>query len=115
METQNNLPSPTAIKRFVRDTARGIKNDFITAEESLDDFLDLDPQSSPQEAGESIQITIRKNEKAKERLVTLAGFIQKLRKAEELKTIETQEEVAAAFAKLKSSLESPDSTAGMLS
>ena len=115
MSDQASLPSPTAIRRFIRDTARSVQNDFTTANESLDDFLALDPQTSPQEAGESIQISIRKAEKSKERLTNLIGFVQKRKTAEIEKGRETQQDVADAFAKLKASLESPDSTEGMLS
>lgn len=115
METNSSLPSVTAMRRFIRDTARSVQNDFTTANESLDDFLACDPQMSPKEAGESVQIAIRKAEKSKERLTNLIGFIQKLKTAEMTKSQETLEQVNAAFAQLKASLESPDSTGGMLS
>ena len=114
MSEPNTLPSPTAIRRFIRDTARGIQNDFTTAQETLGDFLNIDPQEQPQEAGESIQIAIRKAEKSKERLTSLVKFVDELKVAEVNKSQETKQQVADAFNRLKATLESNASTSGML-
>jgi len=108
------LPSPTAIKRFIRDTARNIQNDFTTANESLDDFLSADPQTKPQEAGESIQIAVRKTEGAKKKLTELIAFVEKLKLSELEQTKEARASIALEFERLKQSLEANNFTMGAL-
>jgi hypothetical protein len=101
----SQLPSTSAIKRFIRNTARGIQNDFTTATESLDDFLDKDPQSNPQEAGEAIQIAVRMTEGAKGKLLKLIAFLDNLKAAEIEQTKEARADIAREFEKLKQSIE----------
>ncbi len=74
--------TPTTIKRFVRNTARGISNDLVTAVESLEDFLESDPQENPQEAGEAAQIITRQIEAERIDMQRLLDFMGRLKTAE---------------------------------
>lgn len=110
MADASPLPSPTAIRQFLRDTARSIQNDLITGKETLDDFLSLSANTSPREAGESIQIAVRKCEGSQKKLVQLIAFTESLRAAEIEQSQEAREGIAAEFARLKLAIEGSTSS-----
>lgn len=107
--------TPTTIKRFIRNTARSISNDLVTATESLEDFLNSDPQENPQEAGEAAQIITRQIESGKANMLRLLTFMERLKTAELARTKESREEIAAAFAQLKAAMEASEATNALLS
>lgn len=103
--TEANQPTPTAIKRFLRDTARSLQNDLATASECLDDFLQIDPHTAPQEAGETLQIVSRKNEACATKAKQLIAFMAALRKAETEQSVKARAELSEAFDQFSNALE----------